>query len=191
MVVFIRLLPAWLFYGTFAFSLSSTSGPSQIVPLENVENEAQLVDTSSFLPLHEEDFASFPDEIIASNDPELLANSNADCERSVGKIRRRAEVCPPQSKTPPTGVKTPIDENGVFPPPGSNEDRLPGFQNDPKPRSKWSGDVANSAFDFEFCGSGPHGYRNYAICDSGDEKDNLRGAGGWYTLWRVTRRKLP
>lgn len=186
MLVFIYFLHAWLFYGTFAVSLSSTSGSNQIVPLENIENEAPL-DSSSLLSLHEKDFTTFPDEIIASNDPELLANSNADCEGPVGKIRRRAGMCPP-TKTPPTGVKTPINEKEVFPPPGSNPKRVVGFQNDPKPRPEW--DVANSAFDFEFCGSSVNGYRDYAICDSGKEKDRMREVGGSYSLWYVTRRKL-
>lgn len=109
-----------------------------------------------------------------------------------GGIARRGETCVDITRFqgPSSEVEKPPDTaNNVFPPPGSNKKRLPGPENDPKPRP--STEVANSPFDFEYCGSGFDGWRQYAVCDSGFENDRtlMRYSPIFHALFHCTRRK--
>ena len=148
------------------------------------------------------------DEFTSSNEgfdldqefsSELLASSGASCVSDaegqfIGRIRRREDGrCSNPTilqKEPATdGQESPKNPNGVFPPPGSNPGRITGPWNDPKPRPEWEFPTANSDFDFEYCPSGVNGYRKYAICDSGIEKDRY-GRSPFKALYHCTRRRF-
>lgn len=132
-----------------------------------------------------------------SNFDGLFANSRASCVSDAGgqfidRIRRRREgetcINPTVFKDPTTDSdeNLPPNPDKIFPPPGSNPGRLPGVWNDPKPRPPTTFRAVNTDFDFEYCPAGMYGYRTYAVCDSGVEKDRVP-TGLFYSLYHVSR----
>lgn len=127
---------------------------------------------------------------------DLIANSGAGCMsyegQPISRIRRDTFCTDPSLlETPSTNEKQPTKDSGTtFPPPGSNPGRLPGKQNDPKPRTGYDGNALNTDEDFQICPSGTNGYRQYAVCDSGIKEDRYwQGYPGIYALYHCSRRK--
>lgn len=171
---------------------------SNFLPLNGDNSEADMFSTGSIADLPLDEFTSSDEgfEIDPGSSSGLLASSIANCVSDggqfIGRIRRRDNSCsaPAEFKKPSTDVqKPPNDPDEVFPPPGSNPGRLSGHVNDPKRRPIYLDQEVNTDFDFEYCPSGISGYRLYAVCDSGLERDRSH-IGPTYTLYHVTRRKL-
>lgn len=124
----------------------------------------------------------------------LMAGSGVGCVSYEGQPFsriRRDNFCVDQSspQNPPAAVQQPIvGSDATFPPTGSHPGRLSGKQNDPKPRVRSRPNEAdNTEEDFMFCPSGIDGYRDFAVCDSGLEKDRKRGVTDHdWSLWDVT-----
>lgn len=125
---------------------------------------------------------------------DLMAGSGVGCVSYEGQPiskRRRDNFCgdPSLPQNLPAAAQPPtVGSDGTFPPhPG----RLGGERNDPKPRvQSQPNEAENSQEDFMFCPSGYLGYREYAVCDSGLEKDRWRGVSDHdWNLWDVTHRR--
>ena len=127
----------------------------------------------------------------------LMAGSGVGCVSYEGQPFsrvRRDNFCvdPSLPQNPPAAVQQPtVGSDGTFPPIGSHPGRRSGEQNDPKPRVRSQPNEAdNTEEDFMLCPSGNNGYREYAVCDSGLERDRWPGVTDRdWNLWDVTHCK--
>lgn len=184
-------------------SIALGSGSDSLTP-DNLELDfLTQMDPAVFLPSNEVDsaldfFATtdssddlFPDDASSLG---LIADSGIGCVsyegQPISRIRRDNFCTDPSLlKTPPTNENQPAkDSDTTFPPPGSNPGRIPGKSNDPKPRSQYDSNALNIDEDFQICPSGPNGYRKYAVCDSGIERDRYPQGGDYYALYHCSRR---
>lgn len=175
--------------------------------LEDLFLPSNGVDLGSDL-FKSESAANFPlDDLSSSNEgfeidletnSGLLASAGASCVSDggqfLGRTRRRDKSrCDNLNlKEPPTDDHRdqPTNPNEVFPRPGFNGGRLPGSFNDPQERPPGQFPALNTDFDNEYCPSGINGFRQYAICDSGLDRDRFLTGRFVYTLYHVSRCKF-
>lgn len=141
-----------------------------------------------------------PDELFIDDafNTDMIAGSGVGCVsyegQPISRIRRD-NVCVDESlrQSPPAAAQQSIGgSDATFPPIGSHPGRLPGAQNDPKPRVRSQINATdNTEEDFMFCPSSLNGYRQYAVCDSGFDKDRRPGVTNHdWSLWDVTHCRL-
>lgn len=185
------------------FSLGDTS---VILPSNGDDSGSDLFSTEGISNLPLDDMFRSSNEGLQISDLDtsfdglLTSSSGASClsdadgGQFISRIKRRdvGKSCINSNmlnKGPATDSDVlPPNPGNIFPPPGSNPERIDGRENDPKPRPVWIYPIVNTDLDFKYCPSGINGYRAYAVCDSGFEHDRVRTGTTW-NLSHVTRRK--
>lgn len=167
------------------------------IPSDSLDSDLFVqTDPAGSLPSNGENSAldffstSDPSDQLFTDDAssiDLIAGSNVGCVSYEGQAisrTRRDNLCVDDSllKEPPTA-----GSDLTFPPLGSNQNRLPGEINDPKPRPVT--DIPNSEEDHELCPTGQNGYREYAVCDSGREEDRWQYFVYEWALWHCSHRR--